>query len=927
MAIRKLRAIFKGRKQQENEMNDELRFHLERQIELNIAAGLSPDEARRQALIAFGGVTQIRESLREVHRIQWLEVLRQDLRYGWRMLRKSPAFTLVAVLTLALGIGANTAIFSLIDAVLFRSLPVQHPESLVVMKWEAHKQPNSEGMADFGDCNDNARDTANPSGCSLPLPFFKEIAAQTQAFSSLAASTGLGQMDLGGNGPAKRIQGQFVSGGYFETLGVMPAVGRLFSMADDQPGAVPVVVLNYKFWRSEFGGSNSVVGQTIRLNNKPYTVVGVTEPTFTALAMANSFDLWAPLAQQKDLVARWFPGQTEIGYFGYTIVGRVKPGIQISQAEAAASLVLRNATVHREKPIFKVEDDAHIRLMTAQEELRGRYNLVLRPVYVLMLCVGIILLIACANVAGLLLARAVSREREMAVRLALGARRIRLFGQLLVESLTLSAIGGVLGLLVAVGGARVLVSLLFESRPQAITFFPHLDWRVLAFTASATILTGVFFGLAPAFHGLRVDLTQSLKAADAFSSVGTRQRRFNLGSLLVATQVALAVVVLATAGLMVRTLQNLKSVDPGFDTRNILLFDLNPRLEGYTGPRVGHLYRELQQKFSALPGVLSVSYSWAPPLSGGQMVTMFHRPGTPIESKDLVKVDINQVGPNFFATLKIPRLAGRDLTPAEFEAAAQTSAFEPPKDPLPVVVNQSFARAYFPTRNPVGQVFGDRPAQGRWPAHPGYEIVGVVADAKYTNLRDEIKPAIYSANLDGAASFELRTSVDPASLISAVRNILNSVDDNLAIIHIDTQKGQIDRQLAENRMVAQLSSFFGIMALVLACLGLYGLLSYEVSTRTREIGIRMAIGAESHDVVALVLKKAAALIAAGAVVGIAVAVGVTRFLTTFLYGVKAGDPITLLAVAALLALVALAACYIPARRATKVDPLVALRYE
>jgi predicted permease len=397
--------------------------------------------------------------------------------------------------------------------------------------------------------------------------------------------------------------------------------------------------------------------------------------------------------------------------------------------------------------------------------------------------------------------------------------------------------------------------------------------------------------------------------------------------LLVATQVALAVVVLATAGLMVRTLQNLKNVDPGFDTKNILLFDLNPRLEGYTGSQVGHLYRELQQKFSALPGVMAVSYSWAPPLSGGQMMTMFHRPGTPLESKDLVKVEINQVGPNFFATLKIPRLAGRDLTPAEFETAAQTSAFEPPKAPLQVEVNQLFARTYFPTRNPLGQVFGDRPAQGRWPAFPGYEIVGVVADAKYSNLRDAVKPAIYSATLDGAAAFELRTSVDPASLISVVRNTLNRVDDNLAIVHIDTQKGQIDRQLAENRMVAHLSSFFGITALVLACLGLYGLLSYEVTRRTREIGIRMAVGAQSHNVVGLVLTKAMGLIVAGAVAGIAVAVGVTRFLASFLYGVKAGDPITLFAVAALLALVALAACYIPARRATKVDPLVALRYE
>jgi predicted permease len=400
-----------------------------------------------------------------------------------------------------------------------------------------------------------------------------------------------------------------------------------------------------------------------------------------------------------------------------------------------------------------------------------------------------------------------------------------------------------------------------------------------------------------------------------------------MGNLLVATQVALAIVVLATAGLFVRTLSNLKSVDPGFDTNNLLLFGLNPRLAGYKGPQVGHLYRELQEKFSALPGVRSVSYSWAPPLSGGHMMTMFHRPGTPAESKDLVKVDLNQIGPNFFVTLSIPRLAGRDLTVAEFEAAAQTSPFEPAKAPAPVVVNHLFARTYFPNQNPLGQVFGDRLPQGRWPASPGYEIVGVVGDAKYSNLRDEIKPAIYSGNLDGEASFELHTSTDPASLIPTVRKTMNSVDDNLAMVRIDTQKGEIDRQLSEDRMVAQLASFFGLLALLLACLGLYGLLSYEVTRRTREIGIRMAVGAQSHNVVGLVLTKAMGLIVAGAIAGIAVALGVTRFLASFLFGVKAGDPITMAGVAALLVVVALAACYIPARRATKIDPLVALRYE
>jgi predicted permease len=385
--------------------------------------------------------------------------------------------------------------------------------------------------------------------------------------------------------------------------------------------------------------------------------------------------------------------------------------------------------------------------------------------------------------------------------------------------------------------------------------------------------------------------------------------------------------VLATAGLLVRTLNNLKSVDPGFDANNLLLFGLNPRLAGYKGPQVGHVYGELQEKLSALPGVKSVTYSWVPLLSGGQMGTMFHRPGTPVDSKDTVTVDTLEIGPSFFATLRIPMQAGRDLSAGDFAAAAQTSPFEPVKAPIPVVVNQTFVRTYFLNQNPLGQVVGDSRPEGPFPAFPGYEIVGVVGDAKYSGLRKAINPTIYQAISDGEAFFELRTAADPSLLIPSVRSTVNRVDDNLAMVRIDTQKGQIDQQLSEDRMVAQLSSFFGLLALVLACLGLYGLLSYEVTRRTREIGIRMAIGAQAGNVIRLVMGQAVTVATLGAVAGVAISLGVTRLLTTLLYGVKPGDPLTLLFVIAVLAVVALAGCALPARRATKVDPLVALRYE
>jgi predicted permease len=914
------------RKKVKGTIDDELRFHLDKEVEQNIALGMSPQEARRQALISFGGMQQTRENVRHVRWTHFAEVLVQDLRYGWRILRKSPGFTTVAILTLALGIGMNAAIFSLMDGVIFRSLPVRDPQSLVVLKWEAHKEPKTEGMMNLGDCADG-RDKAHPSGCSLPLPLLKQIKTQTSAFSNLAASTGFGQMDLGGNGPAKRVQGQFVSGSYFVTLGVQPAAGRLFSPAEDQPEAPPVAVLNYKFWQSDFGGSPSVVGKTVRLNSKPYTIVGVTESGFTNLSMANQFDLWVPLSQQKNTVARWFPGQADMGFFGYVMLGRVKAGVPVSQAEAAADVVFRNATLLPAKPFFKAEDDPHLRLVAAQKELRGRYDLVLQPVYVLMFCVSIILLIACANVAGLLLARAAGREREIAVRLALGASRTRLLAQLLVESLTLSVAGGALGLLMAVSGARALMTLLFSGRLEHPTFSPQLDWRVLAFTAVVSILTGLIFGMAPAIRGLRVDLTPSLKIADASSPSGFERRRFSMGNLLVATQVALAVLVLATAALLVRTLNNLESLDPGFDTNNILLFHLDPRLAGYKGPQVGHLYRELQEKFAALPGVKSVSYSWMPLLSGGHMATMFHRPGTPVDSKDQIKVDIMEVGPNFLGTLRIPLRAGRDLTAAEFEAASRTSPFEPVKVPAPVVVNQAFVRTYCPNTNPLGQVFGDSLPESPWPAFPGYQVVGVAGDAKYNTMREDIKPAIYTAISDGNASFELRTAADPASLIPAVRKTVSSVDENLAIVRIGTQKGEIDRQLAEDRMVTQLSSFFGLLALLLACMGLYGLLAYEVTRRTREIGIRMAIGAQQKDVVGMVVRQGLLVALAGAVMGAGASFAVSGLVKGILYHVRTGDPVTLAAVIAILLVVALAACFLPARRASRVDPLVALRYE
>ncbi len=500
----------------------------------------------------------------------------------------------------------------------------------------------------------------------------------------------------------------------------------------------------------------------------------------------------------------------------------------------------------------------------------------MQPLYVMMFCVGAVLLIACANVAGLLLARSVVRQREIAVRLALGARRSRIVLQFLTESVMLAFAGGALGMLIAVWGSRALMGMVSAGSVNPPIFSPQLDLRVLGFTAGVSLLTGILFGLVPALRGSDVNLTSSLKAgAGSGKTVSEgKQRRFSAGGMLVAVQMALAIVVLVVAGLLVRTLNNLKSLNPGFDTQNVLLFGIDPSLAGYKGQQVDNLFFELQEKFSAIPGVTSATYAWYPFLSGGLWNTAFHRPGTPPPSKqemesgaaekNQVESDVYPIGRKFFSTWGIPFQSGRDFTPADYVVAASNDGDKPSSNPTPVIVNQEFVRQYFPGKSPVGQIFGEQEPTGIGDAKaPGYLIVGVVANSKYNSLRREITPGFYQPNVGGEAFFELRTGTEPLSLVPTVKNIVDRQSHDLAVFRISTETEAIDRQVFTEKMTARLSSLFGLLALLLACLGLYGLLSYEVTRRTREIGIRMAVGAQSHNVVGLVLTKAMGLIVAG----------------------------------------------------------------
>jgi predicted permease len=936
-----------------------------------------------------------------------MQTLLQDLRYGLRMLAKSPVFTAIAILTLALGIGANTAIFSLIDAVMLRSLPVNNPAQLVVLRWSAHKAPKIHGYLSSGDCATDMRfGASNPSGCSFSEPVFREI-EKANVFSGAAAFSNTGRLDLTGNGPASVISGQVVSGDFFRALGVKSSLGRVLEPSDDQPSAASVAVLNYGYWQSAFGGSRDVIGRTIQLNDVPFTIVGVAEQRFTGITPGSDYDIWLPLADTQRITnpARWDHRQSNVAFWWLTIIGRLKPEIPAPQAQAILSGIFRNEMIHGAVPMFDAglgtsplhgsipigpgpgpggpsagpnmafkamplppgkkplgniqlppptpspnaakgqtlnappaeaevrtlstpADEPTLTVVPAHSGLNGTSSRYAQPLYVLMLAVGIILLIACANVAGLMLARSSARRKEMAVRLALGAGRTRIIRQLLTESLMLSAVGGALGIFFAYWGAHLIVSFVSNNQTRALGFAAGLDMRVLAFTAAISLLTGIIFGMAPAFRSARIDLTPTLKEGFGVSASVAQDggRWFSVGNALVVAQVALAIVVLVGAGLLVRTLRNLRSIDVGFDSHNLIIFEIDPSIAGYKDTQIDSFYRDLQGRLSETPGVKSASFSSVPLLSGALMITGFHWPGTPEDRES--EANILPVGPDFFRTMQIPLYGGRGFTASDYAIAASNRDADSSSAPTPAIVNQAFVAKYLGKENPLGKQFGQSAGgENVGPKSSGYEIVGVVRDAKYSALRQEITATMYIPQSGMPASFEVRTAADPQALLPAIRRVVADLNANIPIFHTTSESEQIDRLLFQERLIARLSAFFALLALALACVGLYGLLSYDVSRRTREIGIRMALGAQERDVLRLVVKQGLTLAFVGAVTGVAIALAVTRYLASMLYGVHANDPLTIAAVAALLCLVALAACYIPARRATRVDPLVALRYE
>ena len=915
MSIRRRITNLFHRSKLDQEIEAELRSHIEMRTTDNIAAGMPPEEARRQAVLRFGSPAAMKERVIAVDAQMFLDSMWQDVCCSVRMLRKSPGFTAVAILTLALGIGANTAIFTLIDAVMLRSLPVHDPQQLFIPKWTSVHEPQTSASYFWSGCPGVSSDPAThaPGGCTFSYPMFEELRSRQDIFSDVSAFVGTRTEHLTANGSVSLANGSFVSGNFFEALGTHALLGRTLDSTDDEPSSEPAVVLSYAFWQGRFGADPLIVGRSIVLENTPFTVIGVAEPGFAGLDPGLAVDLWMPLSSQPR-VAPHLPKRNAPNSLWIEMIVRLKPGIHPSQAQSAASAIFAASTTTESPAMFKPSDSPRIELINAAHGLASLRQAFSQPLFFLMACVGIILLIACANIGGLALARTSSRRQEIAMRLALGASRSRIARQFLTESLLTSAAGALLGILFAFWSASALVAFLSRSWYSPIHLDVRPDATVLAFTVVVTVISAVLFGVAPSLQGTRVDLAPALKGGSNKPSSDFAAHRFTLGGPLVVGQVALSVVILAGAGLLVHTLVNLERINLGFKSGHLLLFSVDMTMAGFTSPvdpRMYQLDRELQRRFSALPGVASASYSMVSLLSGAGMTSDFKLPEAP-ESAAFAGDEL-PIGPGFFETLGIPLVSGRTFTAADFQSRAE---------PQSAVVNQLFAEKLFGKNDPLGRTFSESDSM-----KAGWQVIGVVGNAKYDSLRAAIVPTVYTPKKFGGAEFELRTHINPTALIPYVRDTVRRVNGKLLVSGLKTQTDQINQQLYLERLVAGLSSLFAGLALLLACVGLYGLLSYEIASRTREICVRVAFGAQPIDIERMVLREGFFLAFIGIDIGVVGALALTRFLRSLLFEIKPTDPATIIGVAILLALVALLACYIPARRAMHVDPMVALRYE
>jgi predicted permease len=904
-----LRSLF-TKPRVDRELDEELQSYLEASAADKQRSGLSRKAARHAAKIEMGSPSSVKH---QVWTSRWesaLDNLFADLRLGIRSLAKSPGFTLVALLSLALGIGANTAIFTLLNAILLRPLPVQNPQQLVL----------------FGDgkAQGSMGSLPNHSWPLFSYPFFREFTQKQQSFSGIAAvnSIQFNQYASIAGSTYERAHVDLVSGSYFPLLGIQPFLGRTISEEDNKAaGAGPVAVASYGWFQRHFNGDPAALGKVVRIQSHDYTIIGVARPGFFGVTVGQSTDLWIPLSMEKEISPGW-NGLDKKLFQSLYLIGRLKPGVSVQQAGSATNLlfkqILRSDYVGNTPSQKELESIQHARieLTSVANGISHLRNLFSLPLKVLMAIVALVLLIACANIANMLLARGVSRAREIAVRMAIGATRKRIVAQLITESAVLAFTGAALGVALAWNASAALLSMALPSPdPIPINLTPGLP--VLGFTLAVTVFTALLFGVIPAFKATRLELTPALKEGRGGGAASTRSK---LARGLIAGQIALSVLLLVAATLFLRSLINLTSIDTGFDKHNVLVFSLdsstaNLRQGDPDEIKSVQLQEQIESRVRAIPGVTADSFSFFT-FNQGEWTDYVTFQGIPNTSGNIPYASYNNVGNGFFATMGLQLRAGRFFNEHDTHSS-----------PKIAVINETMARHFFPTGSAIGHHFGtsDNPAHDN-----DIEVVGVVKDAKYNDLGESPEMAAYfpcSQNTGFYGNFSVRYApgTDPHSIIAQTRGMIAQINPNILINNVESLEVQVDRSIATQSLIARLSTFFGVLAVFLAAIGIYGLMSYSVARRTNEIGIRLALGAQTGTLLWMILSETLVLLAAGLVVGVPITLASTRILKSQLYQLSPLDPLAIGSAIAIIAAMTVVAAWLPARRAAKVDPMVALR--
>jgi predicted permease len=901
-----------------SQIDEELRFHLDSRTADLIAQGISPTEAARQARLEQGTTNTHRAEVRRSLGIRWFDDLIADLRYATRILRKNPAFTAIAVGSLALAIGANTTIFSVANELLYERLGVPNPQELRLFKLTGDKKVVIHSS--WG--SHNKLDDGRFEFDSFSYPVYQQLRRDNTVLNEIFAFKDIGRANATIDGHAQVIQVELVSGNFYEQMKVRPALGRPIVSSDNgAPGTGAVAIISDGLWSRAFGRSPDVIGKTITVNMSPVTIIGVNPPSFTgARSVQISPEIFMPVSMIPLLRAdssRDGPIFSSANRFWINLLARTKPGISDEQARAALQVSLESAirSIMSPKP---TDTMPAIELADGSRGLNFAGRDFTKPLNVLLVLTGLVLLLACANVANLMLARTLARQREMSVRLALGAGRSRILRHVVTEGLLLSALGGALGLVIAYFGRTALPTFIFNRTWESNDLHVPFDWKIFAFTAVITLVTGVLFAALPAWAATRAEINSALK--EGAGTVARHRKAFS-GRAIVAFQVALSTLLIAGAALFIRTLINLNHIDPGFRADHLLLFDINPPAKSYPPPQDISLHARIEDALRTVPGVEAVTLSDVALISNSQTSSDFRVEGAPAVQRERDDLggssDLADVGPDFIQVMRIPIIAGRAFTPQDAESPRAVA-----------VVTQSAAKKFFPNQNPIGKRFKttDNPDRLIW-----YEIVGVVADVHYDNLRrepDSLHFDLYRQKHGiGGVTYIVRTNMPPEAITPSLRAAIQRIDKNLPLIDIRTQQQQIDSTTQQERVFASLTVGFGILALALACVGIYGIMTYTVTQRTNEIGIRLALGAQRARVRAMVIRESAWLTIIGIAAGLGATLGLGRLVKSMLYGLSPNDLISLIGAGLLLLAVTLTASWIPAARAARIEPMEALRHD